>query len=152
MSRILRDVRIVLQSERLIARRHLAVIRTQTGLLALGGAAATLGVVMLNVAGFYALRGALGGGGAALLVALIDFLLAMVLLFVASRIDAEDETRAAVQVRDMAIADIEREIELASRDMAVVRAQLGAFARDPGRAVIGGVVEALIALLGRKSD
>ena len=66
MSRILRDLRIIVQAERLIAQRQFAVVRTRSGLLALAGGAAAIGVVMLNVGAFYALREPLGGAMAAL--------------------------------------------------------------------------------------
>ncbi|MCA8880915.1 MAG: hypothetical protein KDA73_13395 [Rhodobacteraceae bacterium] len=152
MARLLRDVRIVLQSERLIAQRQFAVLRVQTGLLALAGGAAAVGVVMLNVAGFFALRTALGGGGAALVVALVDFLLAAILVAAAGRQSVERETKAAVEVRDMAIADIERELNGVVKEADLLRSQIQIFARDPGRVLLGGVVEAILALLTRKSD
>ena len=151
MARILRDLRIILQSERLIARRQFEVIRAQTGLLALAGAVAAIGIVMLNVAGFYALREPIGGAAAALMVGVVDFLLAGVLVAIALRINAERETETAAQVRDMAIADLESEAHEATREVALVGAQVAAFAKDPGAMVMGKVVQLLIAFLSRKS-
>jgi len=152
MSRILRDLRIIVQSERLIAQRQFAVVRTRSGLLALAGGAASIGVVMLNVAAFYALRDPLGGAMSALAVAAADFVLAGLLVAVAVRINADRETESATQVRDMAIADLEREVQLATRDLELARAQLGAFARDPGGMVLGKVFEVVMGLLSRKGD
>lgn len=150
MSRILRDLRIIVQAERLIAQRQFAVVRTRSGLLALAGGAAAIGVVMLNVGAFYALREPLGGAMAALAVAAVDFLLAGLLVAIALRINADRETESATQVRDMAIADLEREVQIATRDLELARTQLGAFARDPGGMVLGKVVELIMGLLARK--
>ena len=152
MSRIMRDLRIIVQSERLIAQRQFAVVRTRSGLLALAGGAASIGVVMLNVAAFYALREPLGGAMAALSVAAADFVLAGLLVAIAVRINADRETESATQVRDMAIADLEREVQIATRDLKLARAQLGAFARDPGGMVLGKVFEVVMGLLSRKGD
>ena len=141
-----------MQSERLIAQRQFAVVRTRSGLLALAGGAAAIGVVMLNVAAFYALREPLGGAMAALSVAAADFVLAGLLVAIAVRINADRETESATQVRDMAIADLEREVQIATRDLELTRAQLGAFARDPGGMVLGKVFEVVLGLLSRKRD
>ena len=50
------------------------------------------------------------------------------------------------------IADLEREVQLATRDLELARAQLGAFARDPGGMVLGKVFEVVMGLLSRKGD
>ena len=55
MSRISRNISIILRSERLIAQRRMAVLRRQTGMMAAAGIAAGLGLVMLNGAAYLAL-------------------------------------------------------------------------------------------------
>jgi hypothetical protein len=47
MSRISRNISIILRSERLIAQRRMAVLRRQTGMMAAAGIAAGVGLIML---------------------------------------------------------------------------------------------------------
>jgi hypothetical protein len=55
MNRISRNISIALRSERLIVQRKMEVIRTQTGLMAAAGLVAGIGLIMINVAAYFAL-------------------------------------------------------------------------------------------------
>ena len=84
MSRISRNISIILRSERLIAQRRMAVLRRQTGMMAAAGIAAGVGLVMLNVAAFFAHVEHLSQPLSALIVALANMAIAAILISAAN--------------------------------------------------------------------
>lgn len=139
MNRIARNISIVLRSERLIAQRHLAILRRQTGLMAAAGIAAAVGLVMLNAAAFFALSETLTKSTAALIVALVNVALAILLAMVANKSEVGEETAAVAEVRDMAIEDIEAELRGAAEEAKAATDALKKMARDPLGAVAPGL-------------
>lgn len=152
MNRITRNLSIIYRTERLIARRELEVWRSRTGLAAGAGVAAGIGLVMLNVAGFLALRDLISEPGAALCVALANFLLAWILVTVAGRLNHEREVASATEVRDLAIADLEAEIEEATREVGEVAQGLKAMARDPLTTGLPALLVPLLKMLLSKKE
>lgn len=69
--RIWRNLSVILRTERLIARRRMAVLRGQSTLLAFGGLIGIIGLVMLDIAALTALREVISPPLAALTVALV---------------------------------------------------------------------------------
>jgi len=149
MNRISRNVSIALRAERLIAQRRVAVLRSQTGLMAAAGLVAAIGLVMLNVAAFYALSTAFTPQGAALIVALANFTLAAIFGFWAGRINADADVQGAAEVRDMAIEDLEAEVELATREVRQAVADMRQFAKNPLGATMPALVAALVSALAK---
>ena len=139
MNRIARNISIVLRSERLIAQRHLAILRRQTGLMAAAGIAAAVGLVMLNAAAFFALSETLTKSTAALIVALVNVALAILVAMVANKSEVGEETAAVAEVRDMAIEDIEAELRGAAEEAKAATDALKKMARDPLGAVAPGL-------------
>lgn len=153
MNRISRNISIALRAERLIAQRKMEVVRTQTGLMAAAGLVAGIGLIMVNVAAYYALTTKLSPQAAALIVALVNFALAVLLGVYAGRINAEADVRGATEVRDMAVEDLEAEIEDATREVQKVVSDVRQLVKNPLGAALPGVVGPLAnALLksGRK--
>jgi hypothetical protein len=111
MNRMSRNLTTVYRTERLIARRRLAVVQKQSVLIALAALTALAGLVLLDVALYFALTTRLSPAGSAGILAFANFILAGLLAIAAGRTSVEDEIAPAVEVRDMAIADIEVEIE-----------------------------------------
>ncbi len=133
MSRLSRNLVTIYRTERLIARRRLAVMQQQTILMVLAGIAAMLALVLLNVALFFALRSTMSPAAAAALLSFGNLVLAGLLVLIARRSNAEDEVAPAVELRDMAIADIEDELEdMATEAREVVRAVKGIGANPLG--------------------
>ena len=79
MKRVTRNITIVWRAERLIAQRRLAVLRKQMTAVAIAGLVGLFGLAMLCLAAYFALEPMLGAPVAALVVALANFLLAIVL-------------------------------------------------------------------------
>ena len=153
MNRISRNISIVLRTERMIARRHMAVIRNQTGLYAFAGLVSLIGLVMLNVAAFYALITVMAAQFAALIVALGNLVLAGALVLIAGRLSPGKELEPVTELRDLAIAELEAEAELAVAEARGMSANVRRIARDPlGTALpalLGPLISALLS--GRKT-
>ncbi|NOD34115.1 MULTISPECIES: hypothetical protein [unclassified Ruegeria] len=111
MSRLSRNLVTIYRTERLIARRRLAVVQQQTILFGIAGIVALLALVLLNLALFFALQSTMSSASAAAVLALGNLGFAALLVLIARRSSVEDEVAPAVEVRDMAIADIEDELE-----------------------------------------
>lgn len=144
MNRISRNISIILRSERLIAQRQLAVLRRQTLTMAAAGIAAAVALIMLNLALYLWLSTLLSPPASALIVALINSGLAGVLVMMAGRSDIEQETAPVVEVRDMAIQDLESEVRAAAEEAKAASDAIRKLARDPFGSIAPGVVGPLV--------
>lgn len=148
MSRISRNISIILRAERMMARRHMAVLRNQTGLLAFAALVAALGLVMLNVAAFFLLRSTLSPQAAALIVGAVNFGLAALLVFLANRQNAEQDLEPITELRDLAIEDLGVELQGTVDEAREVADNVRRIARDPlGTALPAMAIPLLTALL-----
>lgn len=146
MSRLSRNLVTIYRTEHLIARRRLAVMRQQTILMVLAGISALSALVLLDIALFLALKDVMSPATAAAALSFGNLALAGLLVLIARRSNAEDEVAPAVEVRDMAIADIEDELEeLATEARDVARAMKGIGANPLGS--LTAVLVPLISLL-----
>ncbi len=149
--RIGRNLTVAFRAERVIARRRLAVVRTQTGLMAFAGLIAGIGVIMISIAFFFFLSERFGNTTAGLLVGLIDFLIAGVLVMIAVRLTAEPELEPAIEVRDLALEDIEAEVENAVDEVRDLAKGFGQFTKDPwsvaGQNLLGPLLSILLKTL-----
>jgi hypothetical protein len=148
MNRITRNISIILRSERLIAQRHLAVLRRQTGFMAAAGLVAGLGIIMLNAAGYLALAGAVSEPAAAVIVAAVNLILAALLALLAGKSNVEAEIAPVVEVRDMALEDLEAEIQSAIDEARAAVDGIRGMAKDPmgqiAPRLVGTVAKAVI--------
>ncbi|SFK59777.1 hypothetical protein [Shimia haliotis] len=142
-NRISRNISIILRSERLIAQRHMAVFRKQTGLVAAALVAAGVGLVMLNVAGFLALSEVMSGASAALIVALVNLVLAIGLVLTAGNASVGEEVDAVAEVRDMALEDLEAEVRAAANEAKTATDAIRNMAKNPLGAITPGLASAL---------
>jgi hypothetical protein len=145
--RIGRNINIALRAERVIASRRLAVMRTQTGMMAFAGLIAGIGTVMISVALFFWLAERYGNATAGLIVAAIDFLAAGVLVAVASRMSAERDLEPVIEVRDLALEDIEAEVEDALVEVGEIAEGLRQVTRDPLGAIGQGLLGPILTVL-----
>ncbi len=144
MSRISRNLSIILRAERLIAQRHVAVAAKRTGIYGAAGLAIGLAVVMLNVAGFFWLSESVSYATAALIMAGVDLLVAVLLALIANSMSSQTDISAVVELRDLALQDIETEIK---DNLAEARDAVTGFRRDPLGAVTPEIVSALLGAL-----
>lgn len=147
MSRLVRNASVVLKSERLIARRRIAVLRTQSGLLALAGVAAAVGLLATNAAIYFKLAETMSQASAAGWLAAGNFVLAVLLVVIAGRINADADVAAAEELRDLAMADLETEVTSMVAQVQGLASAVGAVRRDPLGAALPGLAGAIIAAI-----
>ncbi len=145
-NRISRNISIVLRSERLIAQRHLAVLRRQTGLMAMALVVAGIGLVMINVAAFFALEEGMTAASSALIVGVVNFVLAgLFVMLASSKSGLEEDIHAVSKVRDMAIEDLEAEVRQAADEAKSAVDAVKAMAANP----IGGIAPSVAASIAK---
>ncbi|SMP10122.1 phage holin family protein [Shimia sagamensis] len=145
-NRISRNISIILRSERLIAQRHLAVLRRQTGLMAMALVVSAVGLVMLNVAAFFALQEVMTAAAAALIVGVVNFLLAgLFVLLASSKSSIEEDINAVSEVRDMAIEDLEAEVRQAADEAKSAVDAVKSMAANP----LGGIAPGVAASIAK---
>jgi hypothetical protein len=147
ISRIGKNLNIILRSERIMARRRMAVLRNQTGLVAFAGLVAGIGHIMLNVAAFYALRDNMAPQNAALIVGLGNLLLAAALIIAATRMTAEAELEPVSELRDLAISDLESELEGIIEEGRDLSATLRRMASNPVGSLLPVLIGPLVSAL-----
>ena len=109
MNRVIRSARILWRAESMLGSLRLAGMLKKAGLFAVAALVGVFGIVMLDLAAFFALAPEWGQSGAALIVAAGDFLLAGVIVFISQRVGPGAETQMLTEVRDMALEDLEAE-------------------------------------------
>ena len=145
MSRISRNISIILRAERLIAQRHLTIAAKRTGFYAAAGLAVWLAVVMLNVAGFFWLSATLSKPLSALILAAGNLLLALLLALVGKHSERAGRYHGGPsKLRDMALQDIETEIK---DSLSGARNTVQGIRRDPIGALTPEVVSAILSTL-----
>ena len=141
MNRISRNVHIVFRAERIIARRQMAVLVNKMSTMAFAGLVAGIGVIMINVAAFYWLAESMTNAQAALIVAVVNIVMAILLALIASRMNVDRELEPVTEVRDLALEDIEAELATVVEEAREVADNVRSIARDPlgtvGPALLG---------------
>lgn len=135
---LIRDLQILHKTDTLIGRIWLGVMARRFGLFALAGLVAVFGLGMANVAGFYALQTPVGPVWAAAIVAIVDFVIAAVVLLVARNSRPGPEIDLAFDVRKMAIQslqtdtqDVRLTIEAIGRDIRDAKASIINLMQNP---------------------
>lgn len=144
MRRVHNNLLVILRAERMIARRHVTVLRNQTGLLLFAGFVATIGLVMLNLAAYQALSTVMGSQYAALIVALVNLGIAGGLAWAAMRMSADRDLTAITELRDLAIADLEAEVDEVADEAQQIAGNLRRIVRDPLGSVAAAVLGTIL--------
>jgi HAMP domain-containing protein len=147
MNRISRNISIIVRAEQSIARRRMAVLRNQSGLMVFAGMIAVVGIIMLNVAGFYELSVTMTPQKSAFIVALVDMCMAVALVVAATRMSAAKDVQPVEELRDMAIGDLEVEIQSAVDEVRDMGNSVRRMARDPLGSLLPSVIAPLLASL-----
>lgn len=124
METLVRNLKLFLKSERLLAEIRLKLATQKIALSVFAGLAGLFGLGMLNMAIFFAIQEPLGSAMAALLVGLGNLVLAGGLFVVIQRLDAGPETKVVEEVREMALGDIEAEARAFQNEMRLVRDEI----------------------------
>lgn len=164
MEAFVRNLRIIWRAELLIIEAKMHVAAKRIGALAFAGLVSVFGLGMLNVAGFFALQEVWGPVYAALGIAIVDFLLAVLLLLWASRLSTGRELDLAREVRDAGIQeleakaeDVQHEIEQVRDELLGLKNSLKSFASNPLDSALTSLLTPILTLLikslsKRKSD
>jgi hypothetical protein len=99
---------------------------------------------MLSLAVFFALSPLWGAALAALTIAGIDLLLAVLLIAWSGSLKPPAEAEMVREVRDMAIGDMEHELNLADAELKALKGEAQRFLRNPLDALLPGVIAPLL--------
>jgi hypothetical protein len=124
METLIRNLKILLKSDRMLAEIKLKLVAQKIVLFVLAGLAVLFALGMLNLSVFFAIQETLGPAIAALLVSLGNLLLAGILLLVVQRLDTGPEAKLVEEVREMALADIEAEAKAFQSQLRLVRDEI----------------------------
>ncbi|MFG1295516.1 MULTISPECIES: hypothetical protein [Xanthobacter] len=124
---LVRNVRVLLRADLIIAEIHLRRVAAKSGFYAVAGVVAGFGLVMLGIAGFLALEtlygaiiaAAIMGGGALVLAALLALL--------AAQVKPGRELQLANEVHAAALAAVNNDLQVAGAGVS----RLAAFVRNP---------------------
>jgi hypothetical protein len=114
LSAIFRHARVLWRAESLIIEIKLRSAMRRASLAAFAGLIAVFGLAMLNVAAYFALRPYWGDALSMLAVAAADFVIAGILVAIASREPASRDLEFATELRDQAMEGIENESKVAA--------------------------------------
>lgn len=149
MEHLMRSLKVVWRSERLLRQKEFRLGTKKLQLTALAGLIAIFGLVMLSLAVFFAVVPYWGQALAALTIGGIDLVLAGLLVAYAGSLKPADEVEMVKEVRDIALKDIEEEIALAEAELIALRNDVLKFIRNPIDALLPGAVGPLLGAVTR---
>ena len=149
MEHLVRSLKMVWRSERLLRENEVRLTLQKIQLNALAGLVGIFGLVMVSLAVFFALVPHLDHSLAALSVGGIDLVLAILLIVWAGTLKPAPEVELVKEVRDMAMADVEEELSLAEAEVIALRDDVHAFIRNPLDSLLPGAIGPLLGVVGR---
>ncbi len=151
MNHIGRSLTTIYRTERLIAQRRFAVVQNQIILFVLSGVVALIGLILLNVSLFFVLEARMSPAAASGILTAANVLLAGLIAFRAGRMHVQNEIAPALEVRNIAIADLEGEIEEATQELRVIANSLKGIRMDPLGSLPALILPLLTAILKKKT-
>ncbi|MEH6551606.1 MAG: phage holin family protein [Pseudomonadales bacterium] len=149
MEHLIRSLKLAWRSERLLIQNEIRLGIKKVQLGALAGLVAVIGLVMLNVAAFFAFAPLWGEAWAALTVAGIDLGLAVLMLVYAGSIKPAPELEMIKEVRDMALTDAEEEIALAEAEFLALKDEVSDFIHNPMEKLLPNLLIPLLGAIAR---
>ncbi len=144
MKRVARSLRILWRAESQLGAIRVAGLMKKAGMLAFAALVGVFGVAMLDIAAFFALLPQWGYSGAALAVALGNFVLAIVVFVLAQAVKPGVEVQMLSEVRDMALEDLEAEVAGVETAIVHARKEILDLVRHPLSALAPGVLLPLL--------
>lgn len=111
MSRVRRNLQLLWRSERVMAEARLKLISRKLVLAVIAGIACLIAVSMLNLAAYLALITVVSKPLAALIVAVINLVIAGLLVAIAQGLQPGPEEEMLREVRDIALGDLGSEVD-----------------------------------------
>jgi hypothetical protein len=115
MDEFLIKLRILLKAEMMLLRLHIRRSVKQTAFYIVAALLAVLSAAMLNVALYFSMVPRLEGTGAALVVALVDLVLAIAVIAYAGRMDLGPEEASAKALAELSMTELASDVERATR-------------------------------------
>ncbi len=138
MDDLMRDLQVLWKADSLIGRIWLNVLARRLALSVFAALIAVFGLGMANIAGFYGLQPAYGFVWSAAIVAVVDFVLAALVVWLASRAQPGTELELALEVRKMAMAsllsdtaDVRLAVDSIRQDIQQTRDSIAGFVQNP---------------------
>ena len=158
-----RNLQLFWRAERVLAEARIKLTTKKLILGVVAGIACLFAWGMLNIAGYFALEPSAGKAGAALIVGLIDVVIAGLLVAVAQALQPGPEEDMVREVRDMAVGEIGAEVEDVQQkllqlrdDVEGVRTSITEFMQRPldalSPALIGPALMAVTKLIKAKKN
>lgn len=145
LHRVFRHLRVLWRVEATIAEARLHVTLRRSVLYALAGLIAIFGLAMLNAAAFFALEARWGPVWAAVVAALGDFVVAIVVAAIALAVRPGSHVEAAIELRQSALDSLDAEFSALQEPFA----WLSRAARNPVDAALPAIMVPLIAAIVR---
>lgn len=111
MSRVRRNLQLLWRSERVMAEARLKLTSRKLVLAVIAGIACLIAVSMLNLAAYWALITVVSKPLAALIVALVNIVIAGLLIAIAQGLQPGPEEEMLREVRDIALGDLGSEVD-----------------------------------------
>jgi hypothetical protein len=147
MEDLMRDLQVLWKADSLIGRIWLGVLARRFALTVFAALVAVFGLGMANLAGLYGLQPSYGPVWSAVIVAAVDFVLAALVLALASRARPGPELELALEVRKMAVASLQSDavdVRLAAdslrNDIRQTTDRIAGFVQNP----VGSAAEQLL--------
>lgn len=131
MERLVQSLKVFWRAERLLKVNELRLTIQKVEFTAAAALVAIFGLVMLNLAVFFALAPHMGEALAALTMAGFDLLLALALILRAHSLKPAPEEEMVKEVRDMALGEIENEMALAQEEWEDLKSDVKRIVHNP---------------------
>ncbi|MCP4614929.1 MAG: phage holin family protein [Bradyrhizobium sp.] len=106
---IIRNLRLLWRADKIIAELRLHRMLVRLGLVAFAGLIAAFGLLMFELAAYFALVGVVSAITAAAILGAVNFLISLILILVASRRGQSQELGLATEIHDSAIEALQLE-------------------------------------------
>jgi len=135
---LVRDLHQLQKADSLIGKIWLKVMARRFGLFIFAGLIGVFGLGMTDIAGFYALQASAGPVWAAVVISIIDFVLAAIVILIARDSKPGSEIELAFDVRKMAIdaiqadaADLKATIDALRQEVSDAKDTIVGFVNNP---------------------
>ncbi len=140
---LVRNLRILLRADLIIAELHLRRLMKKSVLCAVAFVIGVFGLVMLGIAGFMALEDVYGRVAAAAIMGGVGIVLALLLLWLANRVRSGEELNLAREVHATALVAVGRNL----KDTGANVSQFASFTNNPLQAALPGLAMQLLGIV-----
>ena len=149
MEHIVRSLKTVWRTERILGKNEFRLIVKKLQLNLLAGVVALFGLVMLSLALFFTLVPYWGQALSALAVGGLELVIAVVLIAYSGSLSTPVEMEMVREMRDMAMEDVEEEVALAQAELESLKQELYRFIRNPVDSLLPSLIGPLLSAVTR---